>query len=113
MCCLSPSRKAIAPLLAVLILSILLAPAAMAQPASLTVSSVSISINPAATDSYTLQGTINGLSLTGASSVGFSVGNFGATIPLSSFTQQAGTNVFTYEDTTGLAPNWVSSFTLN
>lgn len=110
---LSSLRKIIVPFLAPFVLSILLAPAVSAQTASVAVSAVSININPAATDSYTLQGTINGVSLAGASNVGLSVGNFGATIPLSSFTQKAGTNVFTYQDTTGLAPYWVSSLTID
>ena len=110
---LSHSRKVGIHLLAVLALSILLVPASTAQPTSLEVRAASISINPAATDSYTLQGTVSGLSLTGASYVWLSVGNFGAGFPLSFFTQQPGTNIFMYQDSTGRAPGWISSLTLD
>ncbi len=110
---LNVSGKPVTRLFTLLIVSILLASALTGQTPSIAVSAVSVTINPAATDSYTLQGNINGLSLAGASYVGLSVGNFGATIPLRSFTEQAGTNVFTYQDTTGLAPYWVSSLTID
>jgi hypothetical protein len=72
---LSLWRRAIAHFLTPFALSILLAPAVSAQTASVAVGAVSISINPAATDSYTLQGIINGLSLAGASAVQLAVGN--------------------------------------
>ena len=94
-------------------LSFLLPSLSSAQSPTLAVNSAVININPAATDSYDIQGSVTGLTLNGASFVSLSVGNFSSTIPLSSFVQQPGTNVFTYQDPTGQAPGWVSSLTLN
>jgi hypothetical protein len=96
-----------------LVLGVFLASGLLAQTPMVTVSSVSINIDPANTDSYDLQGTISGLTLAGASYVLLSMGNFGAGIPISNFVQQPGSNVFLYQDSTGQTPYWVSSLTLD
>jgi hypothetical protein len=41
------------------------------------------------------------------------IGQFGLPIPLSAFTQQAGTNVYQYNDASGLASYWISSLTID
>ena len=91
----------------------LLLPALTAQVATVAVNSSSITVNPAGTDTYSLQGSFTGVSPTGASYVLLAIGNFGATIPLSEFVQQAGTNVFVYQDSSGQSPYWVSSLTVD
>jgi hypothetical protein len=84
-----------------------------AQTAAITVQSVSIDINPAGTDSYTIQGTFSGLVTSDSSYISFSAGNFTANIPIGSFTTQSGGTLWTYQDSTGQAPGWLSSLTLN
>jgi hypothetical protein len=59
------------------------------------------------------QGTFSGLSFSTAQSIVLSVGQFSGTIPISGFTRQEGTNVYTYQDSTGTSPFWVSSLTLD
>lgn len=106
-------RRQIVNVLAIPVVAILLAPRSPAQTATVALSAASIGINPAATDTYDIQGSFTGLSLTGASFVNLSVGNFAAAIPVSSFVQQPGTNVFVYQDTTGQTPYWVSTLTID
>jgi hypothetical protein len=92
----------------------LLLPAVLlGQGPTLAVNAASIKINPVVNDSYDITGSVSGFTLTGASFVSLTVGNFSASIPTTSFVQQPGTNVFVYQDTTGQAPGWVSSLTLN
>ncbi len=107
------SLRAVVLTVSILVLFRLSTSELMAQTASLAVNSVSINISPTATDSYVLQGTIQGLNLTDASYVLFSVGNFGATFAKSVFVQQPGTQIFTYQDSTGQAPGWISSLTID
>ena len=85
----------------------------MAQTASLAVTSASVTIDPTSTDSYDIQGAFTGFSLSGAQYVTLSIGNFAAAIPVSSFVQQPGANVFVYQDATGQSPYWVSTLTLD
>lgn len=91
----------------------LLMVATAARGQTITVSSASLQINPSASDSYSIQGSLSGISLDGAQVVVFSVGQFGAAIPLTSFVQQSGTNVYQYNDATASTPYWLSSLTLD
>ena len=90
----------------------LLMVATAARGQTITVSSASLQINPSASDSYSIQGSLSGISLDGAQVVVFSVGQFGAAIP-TSFVQQSGTNVYQYNDATASTPYWLSSLTLD
>jgi hypothetical protein len=84
-----------------------------AQTGGITVNSVSIGINPGSTDSLNLQGTFNGFVTGDSSYITLSVGNFVASFPLNSFTVQSSGNTRTYQDSTGQAPGWLSSLTIN
>jgi hypothetical protein len=84
-----------------------------AQTPILTITSASLNINPQSTDSYTLQGTFNGLAFNNAQSVTLSLGQFSGTIPINSFVQTPGTNILQYQDHTGQTPYWLSSLTID
>ena len=84
-----------------------------AQNPILTITSASLNINPQSTDSYTLEGTFNGLSFNNAQSVTLSLGQFSGTIPINSFVQPPGTNILQYQDQTGQTPYWLSSLTID
>lgn len=84
-----------------------------AQTATVTVSSADIKIDPLGADSYTIQGSFAGIAVDGAQSILFGIGPFAAAIPLSAFVQQDGTNVYQYNDATGLIPYWLSSLTID
>jgi len=84
---------------------------ALRAQTSLTITSASLNIDPTATDSYTLQGTFQGLDFTTAQSVTLQVGPYSGTIPIGSFVQQG--NLLTYQDSTGQTPYWVSSLTID
>jgi hypothetical protein len=86
---------------------------AAAQQPAMSVSSAGLNINPAATDGFNVSGSFSGITLAGAQALVFSVGQFGAAIPLNAFVQQPGTNVYQYNDATGLSPYWVSSLTID
>jgi len=86
---------------------------ARAQSPVVTLKSATITIDPGSGDSYSVQGTFNGLSFTGAQAVLLSVGQFQTSLLRTDFVQQPGTNIFVYTDATGQAPYWVSSLTLN
>jgi hypothetical protein len=92
---------------------VLLPFALAAQTPTVTVSSAKVQINPSGTDSYNIQGSLTGISLDGAQAIVFSVGQFGMAIPLSAFVQQPGTNVYQYNDATGMTPYWLSSLTVD
>src|SRR5579863_5393495 len=83
-----------------------------AQTPTVTVSSANLQINPLSTDSYSIQGSFTGVSLDSAQAIVFSVGQFGMAMPLSAFVQQPGTNVYQYNDATGMTPYWISSLTV-
>jgi hypothetical protein len=93
--------------------ALLLAAVSRAQSPVVTLTSATVTIDPASGDSYSLQGTFNGLSFTGAQAVLLSVGQFQTSLLLTDFVQQPGTNIYVYTDATGQAPYWVSSLTLN
>jgi hypothetical protein len=96
------------------LMAVLCFPLALAaQTPTVAVSSVDLTINPAGTDAYSIQGSFTGITLKGAHTFVFSVGQFGASIPLSAFSQQPGTNVYQYTDTTGQSPYWLSSLTID
>ena len=78
---------------------------------SLTITSASLKIDPTATDSYSLQGTFQGLDFTTAQSVTLQVGPYSGTIPIGNFVQQG--NLLTYQDSTGQTPYWISSLTID
>ncbi len=61
-----------------LVACLILALALMARVPAIAVTSTSISINPAATDGYDIQGRFSGLTLDGASSISLSVGKLHA-----------------------------------
>ena len=90
-----------------LLLTISLPLTVTAQTPTIQVSSTTVNINPSGTDSYNIQGSFTGLSLDGAQGILFSVGQFGMTIPLTAFVQQPGTNVYQYNDSTGMLPYWL------
>jgi hypothetical protein len=80
---------------------------------TVTVSAANVQIDPSGTDSYSIQGSISGITADGAQSIVFSVAQFGMAIPLTAFVQQPGSNVYQYTDAKGMALYWVSSLTLD
>jgi hypothetical protein len=110
---LSSPRNFVRPALALFVLPILAASASMAESPTVAISSANLKINWTGTDSYSIQGSIDGISLHDAKTIVFGVGQFGAALPLSAFTQQAGTNVYKYQDATGLRPYWLTSLTID
>jgi hypothetical protein len=91
----------------------LLPVAAGAQTPGVTVSSATITIDPQTADSYSLQGGFTGLSFSDAQVVNWSVGQFSGSIPISAFAQDPDTGALTYHDSTGQAPGWISSLTID
>ncbi len=85
----------------------------VARGPGLTLRSGTVTLDPQGADSYAFEGTIQGLTLSGAQSVNFALGQFAASIPMSAFVKQAGSNALRYQDATGLAPYWLSSLILD
>jgi hypothetical protein len=93
--------------------ALLVAAPALASSPTVRVSSANLSIDQTATDSYSISGSLDGLSLEDAQTIKFGVGQFGADIPLSAFVHKGGTDVYSYKDASGLSPYWLSSLTID
>jgi hypothetical protein len=106
-------RNCVRPVLALFVLSILVASPSMAQSPTVVVSSANLTIDRTVTDSYSISGSFGGVSLQGAQAIIFGIGQFGAALPLSAFAHQSGTSLYQYQDTTGLRPYWLSGLTVD
>jgi hypothetical protein len=60
-----------------------------------------------------LQGSFEGLAFRDAQIITLSVGQFSSSISTKDFVQDPDTNILTYQDSTGLAPGWISGLTID